>query len=267
MIYDFNSYKDYLEIDISARRLTLKDLCEKTGIQPPYLTKVLKHDAHLTEEQVFSIARFFELSDEEEDYFLLLLRFAKANDRTYKSKLKNKILEARERKNKLLSNGEMLPQSNSDTMRLIEYFLSPNQQILFKALHIPKYRNSPYLLCQKLEILEEEIDNGLERLDKLGFIQRPGTRIQVLRHEPMLQAGHGLLAHHHRNWRIEAMKRYFPKHSENLKVTATLALDSKTMLQLKQKLQKLVEEMNQVASQDESPSQVVQLNLDLFAVC
>lgn len=267
MIFDFTNYKQFLEIEVSSRKMTLKDFCAATHIQPPYLTKVLRHDAHLTEEQIFAISRFFALSEEEETFFLLLLRFARTSSRPYKQRLKEQIHAIRKEHADAhpFQKDELVPTNDSEAMKLIEYYLSPNQQAIYKALHIPKYRNNPYLLCQKLEVLDSEIDDTLVRLDKLRLISRSGHHISVLGPEPQLREGHALMAHHHKNWRIEALKRYFPRHADNLKVTETLSVDAKSLAALRQKLKKLVEEAE--SQSRHGSSQVVQLNVDLFVIC
>lgn len=268
MIYEHSNYKSFLESEIAARGLSLREVCEATGIQPPYLTKVFKHDAHLTEEQIFQLALYLGLSDDEQEFLFLLLRYAKTSARTFRQNLSEKIKLFREKKLQFsqFDDSSSIPQTDSESMRLIEFFLSPNQQTIFKALRIPKYRNNPYLLCQKLEILESEVDDTLIRLDRLRLISRNGSQISIVGPEPRLRESHALIAHHHKNWRIESLKRHFPKQNENLKISVSIATNLKSQHAFKAKLQKLVDEFVEEGAKDQ-PTQVVQLNIDLFAIC
>lgn len=267
MIFSYLDYKKFASDEFEKRSLSLKEACEVTGIQPPYMTKVLKHSAHFTELQIFRLSQLFSLSEDEENYFELLVSYGRASDKDHRAKLKDKILRMRERKQVINSNErKILPRTNSESMKLIEFHLSPNQQMIYLAMKIPKYRNHPYSLCQQLEILESEVDDTLIRLERLGLIVKRGMHYFPVDSIPTLEDGHALLAHHHRNWRIEAMKRYFPKSPENLKVTTSFCGNLELQAEFKKRLLKLVKTF-ELEAENSASSSLFQLNIDLFSVC
>ena len=76
---------------------TLQKFAEKSGIQPPYLTNVLKERAHLNPDQLFSLTQTIGFSADETDYCLLLLDWEKSAQAARKALLKEKIEKIFER--------------------------------------------------------------------------------------------------------------------------------------------------------------------------
>lgn len=79
-VYEYKDYRDFLSklIKESPQRGFQASLAKAAGCQASHLSQVLKQKVHLTEDQAIGIADYIELSAMETEYFILLIRLAKA---------------------------------------------------------------------------------------------------------------------------------------------------------------------------------------------
>src|SRR3712207_467893 len=100
MLYDSTNYRVILRD--SANRMkkeqpsrTLKWMAEKTGIQAPYLTNVLKERAHLNSDQLYSIAQLFDWDEDQRTYLSLLLDWERSSFAKRRQEIRARIDQIR----------------------------------------------------------------------------------------------------------------------------------------------------------------------------
>ena len=75
-LFQYDDYKVFLQETVAARDLTFAELADAARVAPPYISMVLRRSGHLSQGQALAIAKHLRLSEDECDYFLLLVSAA-----------------------------------------------------------------------------------------------------------------------------------------------------------------------------------------------
>ncbi|MGZ3779719.1 MAG: TIGR02147 family protein [Pseudobdellovibrionaceae bacterium] len=151
---------------------TASYLAGKIGVQKAYVSKVLTGQRDFNSDQIYLIAKEFQLQSEETEYLLLLLEYERTGIQARKQDLQDQIaaIQFQQRKmNKHIKRKVITPLV--DTSQL-EYYLEPMTLIVHNFLKIPKYQKSISSLSNKLGISPHELKSIIERLSRLGLIEQ-----------------------------------------------------------------------------------------------
>lgn len=149
---------------------TLSRLAEKAGVHPPYLTNVLKDRAHLNSDQLYLVAKALGLGSDETSYALLLLEWERSSCSERKRELENEIATTRKRKLKSEAhiNAPKVELARDEFMR---YYLSPELQLVYAFLGVPKYAKNFNAIAASLGVEAARIEECVRELSDLGFIK------------------------------------------------------------------------------------------------
>ncbi len=270
MVFQYISYKKFISDSAKEQKIPSLKLCQSANIQPPFLSRVLRHDAHLNDQQLHSILKQLNITnEEEEDYIQLLLRYEKAyGHHEYKRLLKNRIDVIRNNKLEL---GERLDKEKVQAIsekdirsRVYEYYINPKLQLIHMALLIPKYQKNVHQLKDVLSIEGEELGNLINTLVELKFAERKGQ--QTIAQTPHIHLGKNsiLSSANHVMWRVEALKNLSATPSKDgYQFTATISANKEALAELREKIKELI--VNYSKYLEDVPSEIVyQLNIDLL---
>jgi uncharacterized protein (TIGR02147 family) len=170
-VFDFRDYKDFLRTLVRSKespRGTQSQLAKHLGCQSAYLYQVLKGAGNLTEDQAYKVTTFLGLSAAERDYFLLLVRLAKAGSAELRSFLMSEIHRRRSEeldlKNKIVAEA---PPDNDAAWNY--YFSGALPSLIHIATSSPKYQ-TPEAIARKLKIDVKTTSSHLTRLMGFGFV-------------------------------------------------------------------------------------------------
>ncbi len=111
-IYEFDSYKKYLRAVIEGEgRGMVTRLAAAAGCQRSYLSQAISTHVNLTSDQIYNIAVFLQLKEQERELLLLLLEKEKAASFSYKKMLDTKIKQIKKSSKRLSNN---LPEGIDD---------------------------------------------------------------------------------------------------------------------------------------------------------
>lgn len=148
------------------------DLARALSVQPSYLSRVFRGEAHLNSDQIFLASRHFQLTTEETEYLNLLLEFNRTGISTRKNVLKKEILakqnEQRDSRRHLSMEFSTPEQAHSHQ----EYFLEPLAPLVHAFLDVVKYRKDPKKIATALGLTSHKLEEILRRLENLQFIRR-----------------------------------------------------------------------------------------------
>lgn len=91
-IYDYQDYRLFLIHLVEATAFTQAELARSMNCQAAYLSQVLKHKAELTEDHGIKLCSFLGFSENETEYFLVILRLARAGTPALANYLEKKRL-------------------------------------------------------------------------------------------------------------------------------------------------------------------------------
>ena len=262
-VFSFDDYKEYIKKVLTAKghgsRLLL---ASSLNCQSAYITRVINHDAHLSLEQAVDASAFFELTQDEEDFFLLLIQYAKAGTKRLKDITKKKIKEIRE-KRALLSNRINIKDELDEVMQAKYY-----SKWYYAAVHIlvtvPGYRDKKSIctyLGLSMAIINEAIEfllqTGLVALSAEGYISGKG-RI-------FLKGDSPFITQHHENWRMRAIDDINLGSKSNVHFSSVYSLSKQDFELIKEKLLTHIQEVREIVRPSKEEELCV-LNLDFFSL-
>ncbi|MBF0298947.1 MAG: hypothetical protein HQK51_09525 [Oligoflexia bacterium] len=279
MPYQFTDYKKFIIACCEEFSITLQDLAKNTQIQKTYLSKILKHDYQLNEDQFFKIIIFFKIEEKFHNYLILLLRHSRAGSNEYMKKLWKEIIVLQKEnlsiKSKLTSKN-IDHTSDENHLNLTYYFLNPIIQIIHSSLSIEEYRNDCCKLLAVLSISRHELMLALKILQQLGYIKysienNDKVMIELLTNFLHLDRKHPLAKQNHSNWRVMAIKKMHetcPSFltegvSDNFSFTATICGSRELFNSFNEDLKSLIANYSSKLKNTDC-EMVSQLNIDSF---
>jgi uncharacterized protein (TIGR02147 family) len=264
-VFAFDSYKSYLhEITQSAAaaRGTISRLAEAAGCQRSYLSRVIHGEIHLTEDHAFGLSRFLRMSEDETEYFLLMLNSARAATRDYRDYLEDKRRSCQKRHHDLARKFNRAKAENSDFM--LNYYSS----WLWSAIHIGsscRDLQSVKALARRLQVPESMVHEILKVLEERGFVANARgvwsyqpSELHVPHHSPLVSL-------HHSNWRARAVLDAQQMKESSLHFTAVQTMTDETFRKIREQLLEFIQkEAKQVSPS--APEKLVCIAADFFEV-
>lgn len=158
---------------------TLANLARAIGIQPSYLTNVLNGRADFNPDQLFSLARRLEASEEDIDYLILLLEIERCGLKERREKLQKRLADVRNSKLSTDAHVEAEKVKGSQEQD-VEYYLNPFSQLIHVFLNQARFAREPKQLATLLGISDGQLDESLKLLEKHGYIQPTAKGYKVL---------------------------------------------------------------------------------------
>ena len=263
---DFSDYRKFLvtALDSGAeqKRGARARLSESIGCQPSYLSQVFKGQADLSLEQADRANRFFEHTDEESEYFLLLVSLGRAGSESLREQLGRQAKRIRDRHQ---TAGHRLATKDklADEHRRI-YFGNWQYAAVAMALTVPTLRTKE-AICEQLkipgrrvsEILKFLVEAGLAKSEQGAF--SPGTTWLHLGDDPELAT------RDHISWRLKAMQSFDSLSPADLRYSSVASLSESDFRAIKAKLIHALEEIR-ATIKDSKEEKVCTLIVDFFGL-
>jgi len=242
---------------------TLSRLAQQTGIQPPYLTNVLKERAHLNADQFYSVAKAFALNRQETEYGLMLLEWERSSLEERKQALKQQIEIYR--KEKLKTENHLQAQKvDASEENMIRFYSNPELVLVHAFLGVPRYAQNLKLIADSLKIEMSKLEELLKELKDYGLIQvtAKGTektgRSLHLSKTSAIWRSHQLLMQFRSLQRMQQLQE-----SERYNFSVTFTADEKTREKIHREFLALLSKVEKLVK--EAPSEeVYQMHFDLF---
>ncbi len=203
-IFGFNSYKSYLILHLGDRRTrsgAKAQFAEHLQIQSTYLSKVLFGDADINLEQAERGNRFFNHSESEAHFFLLLVQKNRAGTPELKKYFEKQITEIKRQQNALKE------QIGQNVSILKDFEPTYYSSWLYSAVHlattIPRLRD-PRDIAEALGVPLSQTFKITGELLRVGLLEKRGTELFPVNAIAHLSADSNFIGVHHQNWRVRA---------------------------------------------------------------
>lgn len=176
-VFRFDSYKDFLFDLVSGERGyrgLRTELAKAMGCQAAYLTQVLKAKADLTEVHGLRLAKYLKFSRMEAEYFLLLIREAKASSPDLKNYLKEDRERLRGEAQDLKHRSDSKTIAENETF-ITRYFVDWVPSTLHVATSSENYQTVK-ALAQRFNLPTERVAAELDWLEEQGLVQKIGSQ-------------------------------------------------------------------------------------------
>lgn len=176
-IWEHNSYRDYLleRLGNEGSRTGLrKKLAAAIPVHTTFVSQVLKGRAEFSLEQAEAINIFLEHTEDEGEFFILLLLKDRAGSRALKNRFERKIKGMRQERANI---GKRLSNANEISLKDRERFYS---SYLYGAAHvlaaIPKFQTIE-ALSEALKLPRSQTQNVVDFLLRIQLLQIDGGKI------------------------------------------------------------------------------------------
>lgn len=264
-IFSFDSCRDYLKAELLARKnrhrgASLRQLSRRAGFSSPsILSMIVTGRRPMTARSVEKLAAALYLHGRQKKYFLTLSKIDSAKSETELKQYRNQLMQIK-------------AMEDETVIEVRQYRLL--SEWYYSAIYVmvgqQGFKADPEWIQSKLRspVTTEQIQLAIDTLLKLGLIQQSKTK-WIQTHGAITTAEHikdfALFAYHRKM--IELSQDALEQPSEDREYNgATIAIPKNQMPWVKDKIRQLRKELNEHLSQFEEPSDIFQINLNLFAL-
>lgn len=262
-VFDFEDYKLYLKNLLATSgetRGTRSKLAEKLNCNIGFVSQVLNGNSQFSLEHATLISEFLNLSEEETDFFLLLVQYERAGSEKLKSHFKRQISKIKKQRKEIKSRIKTSKDLTEADYGI--YYSNWSYSAVHMTLSITQYQ-SKSALKEKLNLTLKQLDTVIQFLlekgliiEEKGLYKTGPTRIHLTRNSP-------LICQHHANWRIEAMK-FIPRQVEsNLHYSSVMTMSVSDSEKIKNVILKALEDI-EVVLKPSPNEEVFSLGIDFF---
>ncbi len=265
-VFDYKSYKSYildaLEVEKYIRGSTQKNLAEALRCQPAYVSQVLNGSPQFSLEQAEDTNGFFEHSNEEAEFFLLLVQHERAGTTRLRKRVKqqiDRVLEGRLILRKRVDIQATLPLETQ-----LRYYSSWHYAAVHVAISVPGLTTKS-ALTKELNIPPAKLNEVIEFLiqaglitDEHGIFRQGVSRIFLGSDSPMISK-------HHANWRMKAIDACDRARADDLHLSTVVSLSQADFETLREQLVRSINDMRAVIKESKE-ERVACLAVDFFSL-
>lgn len=265
-LFDYKDYKSYLSAYIKAQpkggRGIRLAMAQHMGSPVSHISQILNGKSHLSLEQAESVNEFLGHTQEESQYFILLVQLSRAGTPALRKRLSFQIQQILE-KRLILKDRLGVKQTLSKESQM-EFYSSWLYGAVHVMLTIPKFQ-SKETISQHLGISLKRTAEILEFLVSTGLaVQKDKGKFDIGEARIHLGSDSALISKFHTNWRMKAIQSLEKETaSEDLHYSSAITISDSDFLKIKSQLVKCIEEIKQVIR--DSPAEGVHsFNIDFF---
>lgn len=263
-VFSFSNYKKFLQMRLRDSWGLITKVAESAGCQRAYLSRVLSENEniHLTPDHAYGIAKHFEMSPSESEYFMTLVEFARASSGSYRDFVERKLIYlSREHENLKRQKGR---ERLEDSEVQAQYYSAWHWSAIHVLVSIPQYQYAE-TIAAKLNLPISTVHNCLQDLAKNGFVRFDNGRWVHASGNLHLTKNSPFITYHHNNWRVRAVQDAQLKNNENIHLTIVQAMSRTAVSEIKQLIFDFIRESSHVSSPSQS-EEIMCTNLDFFSV-
>ncbi len=265
-IFLFQDYRKYIKSTIQSMpkegRGFRTRMAGALNCQTAYISQVLNGSLHLNLEQGLRLSRFMAHTEEEKNYFLLLIEYARAGSKELKDHFKKQLEQNRSKRNLLRERFKTQTQM-TEADKMI-YYSDWQYAAIHMMITIPEFQTPPSL-ARALEIPEAALKTKLEFLEKCGLASLAADKWKPGQQRIHLGGDSPLVSKHHLNWRVYGMRALDDASDQDLHYTSVVTLSRADAERLKALWVDAMDRHNKLV--EPSPEEVCYvLVLDFFGI-
>lgn len=236
---------DYLENQKKFSSAVKTNLAKALKCQPAYLSKILKDQAYLSPEQANLCCHFFDFTENETHYFMLMNMENRAGTQTLKNYYKKQMIHIVDARKKIENRVTVSNQlKNKDK---ITYYSSWEYAAIHVLVSIPGFQNLEKI-SDTLLVPRPRCSKILEDLEQMGLISIINEKFVPTNQKIHIGSSSLLSFQHHANWRIQAIQKMKNGNDRNLNYTSIISYSEKDTEIIREKLLKTIDEIRKIVS-------------------
>lgn len=241
IIFEYTEYKDYLNNALGSGKRS--QFAKFIGCQPSFLSQVLRGSPDLSLEQGLVANDFFHHTQQETQYFMLLLQKSRAGSKRLKEYFHKEMETLKSQRQKVagrVSSSIEIPEEKKAL-----YYSSWIYPTLHVLLSISTDDQVEFV-SGKLGLAKELIMEAIEFLTSIGLIGIMNGKFCVLNHRIHTPASSPYTLQHHRNFRLQVIRHLDSFKSRNIHFSSILALSRKDVKKIESILLNAIEDSEKV---------------------
>ena len=265
-VFEFTHYKEYLLQWISNRphhgRGERSRIAETLHCQLAYISQVLSGSAHFSFEQAEALNALLDHTDDEAEFFLLLVHLERAGTPALQKRVKKKIKETLNQRLVLRNRLEFEKTLNREDQMI--YYSSWYYAAIHIALAIPGLQSRDSL-ARAFSLPMSKVSQVLEFLQTRGLSKEEKGRHQIGEVRIHLESDSPMISKHHTNWRMQAIQSLEKENSSELHYSSVITVAEEDIPKVREALVKAVEKVREIVkpSRDET---LFCYTIDLFRI-
>lgn len=268
-IFDYADYKVYLKDVISRKRNNGRGmrsaLSKAACCQGAYVSRVLNENAHFSLEQAEKISAFLGHTEEEADFFILLVQRARSGTAALQKYFLKKINDILKRQFDLKERFKVRMDLALENQAI--YYSAWYYSAIHILLSIPQFQTKD-AIADHLNLPVSKVGETIEFLVRAGLAKKEGDRFKITKTRIHVGSDSAFLNRHHLNWRMQAvqsMERLDRSRDEQLHYSSVVSVSETDIHKMKSKLVRTIEEVNDIVKSSKEESAQC-LAIDLFRV-
>lgn len=259
-IFDYKDYRKFLQ-DLVTKQgpkvFTQVELAKAMECQAAYLSQVLKERADLTEDHGVKLCQYLRLTEAETDYFLLILRWAKAGTPA----LRKYLEEARQKSHDLHREVESRISSvkNKELNEFNLYYCSSWIPAVLHSATSCESLQTVSSLMQRFGLEKEVVEHHLQHLERFGLVKFEKGRWIFQGGSLHFSKNSSMDQNFQMSRRLHAMNSIFTRQPEDIHYSTLLSVDAPTARKIRDLLINSIENIHKKA--EPAPSE------EIYSVC
>lgn len=266
-VFDFTDYKAYIhkrtqKMGGLARGFQSR-MAEVIGCQKSFVTKVLAKEskADFSLEQAEKLNPLLEHTQEEADFFLLLVQLGRAGTAGLREHVRNQMKYALNRrlqvKDKTQSKNVLSPEDH------MQYYSAWYYGAIRVAVSVPQLQ-TPEALAKRFQLPLATVKGALQFLLSRGLVEKKGDHYaHASQSQLQVSSEHHMVNRHHANWRMRALSSLDKESSTDLHYSYVVTLSESDALRIRSILVKTLEDVMRRATPSKEES-IYSFCLDYF---
>ena len=263
-LFESTDYKKYLTTSLDKlsekKRGVRTQFAEALNCQPGYISQTLNGMAHLSLEQAELANGFLGHTDEESEYFLLLVQYARASTTSLKIRLEKQMQRYQEQHLNLKHRFKVKDKITEKNQAI--FYGHWHYIAILAALGVPKLQ-SKEALSDYFKIPVKRVSEVLEFLIGIGMAKAVGNRFLAGETRTHLGANPPMIIRHHTNWRLQAIQSIEKSLETDLHYSSVITVSRSDMQKIKMRLIKELEQIKAVIRESKDEA-VCSFSMDLF---
>lgn len=262
-VFEYQDFRSYLELRLAPHgqsRGMRSQLATMIRVRPSYVSMVLSGELQLNLDHIPEINKILGHSEDEAEYFLLLVLYTQAGSQDWKNDCKVKmesILAKRRESAEWIRNKADVSEADQAKFVSAWYY-----SVIHTLTGVPQFQSKP-ALASRLNLSMGLVGEVLDFLKNLGLVEEKSGRYKMTEKRLHLSKKSEWTANYHRNIRQMSVESLTEPDSQELHYSFVMSLS----LSDKEKVQKKLMDVLKITEdlvQDSPSEEVMVLSVDYF---
>lgn len=262
-IYQHRDYKEFYNAWVENQPRQgfgeYRRLAQALNVSTTMVSQVFKGDKHLSLELASDVCDYLSLDENETDYFLLLVDYARAGSHKLQNRFLRQIKAGQDKAKKL--ENRIKATELSEAEKMIFYSSWVYQGIRF-LVDTGNY-NDAESLANRLNLPRNQIQKVLDFLITHNLVVEDKKKLKLGHSQIYIPTSSPLVGRHLQNWRIQGMSKISHIRDEDFFYTSPMSLSLEVAEWVRQELPTFVQNISARVMPSESET-VRCLNIDWF---